>query len=110
MKESQAKKINLTKSHIYTGRGANNSRIELQCGITIKEMPFVYLGAPIIKGRKKAVYYEPLVEKVRSKLFRVEHQSYFSRRQMGANQKCAILHACVHPSSLLASIGRFLEN
>lgn len=40
----------------------------MQTGLSRKDFPFTYLGVPIFYGRSKAIYFEPLVNKIRNAL------------------------------------------
>lgn len=42
--------------------------IEQISGFTVELLPFIYLGAPIFRGRMKALYFDHLVDKLRHKL------------------------------------------
>ncbi|PNY16800.1 ribonuclease H, partial [Trifolium pratense] len=62
--------INASKSTIYSG---GISYVRLQnivnlFGFKVGSLPFNYLGAPIFKGRPKARYFQPIADKIKSKL------------------------------------------
>jgi len=37
-------------------------------GFTVGTLPFIYLGVPIFKGKPKAAYFQPVVDKIKLKL------------------------------------------
>ncbi|GAU23976.1 hypothetical protein TSUD_327770 [Trifolium subterraneum] len=62
--------INPQKSTIFAG---SISQIRLtsianSLGFCIGTLPFMYLGVPIFKGKPKALYFQPLVDKVKLKM------------------------------------------
>jgi len=68
--DSSGQVISLTKSFIYGG-GITNAIMNLivnLLGFSIGSLPFIYLGAPIFKGKPKRVYFQPIADKVKLKL------------------------------------------
>jgi hypothetical protein len=62
--------INTRKSFIHA-RGISHNRLGHTTnllGFTIGNLPFTYLGATIFKGRPKVSYFQPIVDKFKSKL------------------------------------------
>ncbi|KAL0440459.1 UNVERIFIED_CONTAM: hypothetical protein Slati_2528900 [Sesamum latifolium] len=79
--EQSGQQINHSKSYsIPPGKNANllAHRIKTITGFTMKTLSITYLGAPLYKGNKKEVLYEPLLDKIRSKISGWE-QSYLSQ-------------------------------
>ena len=61
-------KVNLSKSGFLPGKRANVGTIGNILGMQAMSFPFIYLGAPIVKGRQKKLHFLTLLDKVRSKL------------------------------------------
>ena len=62
--------INLRKSSIHAG-GINQQRLNHLAnllGFSIGNLPFIYLGVPIFKGRPKTIYFQSTADKIRLKL------------------------------------------
>lgn len=62
--------INASKSFFYAC-GINQARlahITNVLGFNVGNLPFTYLGAPIFKGKPKAIHFQPIVDKVKNKL------------------------------------------
>ncbi|MCH88157.1 RNA-directed DNA polymerase (Reverse transcriptase), partial [Trifolium medium] len=62
--------INPQKSTIFVG-SISNARLQSianSLGFSIGTLPFIYLGVPIFKGKPKAIYFQPLVDKIKTKL------------------------------------------
>lgn len=71
MKRLLGEKINLSKSSYYASKSISDHRkirIEQSPGCKPKSFPLLYLGAPLIKGRSKAVNFEELIKRITSKL------------------------------------------
>jgi hypothetical protein len=67
---SSGQNINPAKSTIFAG-SINQARLHNiadKLGFSIGSTPFVYLGVPIFKGKPKARFLKPFVDKVKSKL------------------------------------------
>jgi len=62
--------INASKSSIYVGGIQQNrlNHIIAMLNFNIGSLPFNYLGAPIFKGRPKVVHFQPIADRVKSKL------------------------------------------
>lgn len=63
--------ISKMKSSFYVSRRCSTAHIRLisqLTGIQKSELPFGYLGATLFHGRRKSVYFQPLVQKISSKL------------------------------------------
>jgi hypothetical protein len=62
--------INPQKSTIFAGSisQARIINIASSLGFCIGSLPFLYLGVPIFKGKPKAIYFQPLMDKVKLKL------------------------------------------
>lgn len=95
-------KINKSKSDIYLGKRASARNIISTSGLNVKAMPFTYLGAPIVRGKKKASYYDAIVEKIASKL-KGWIEFVITRSKVDFNQKCSYLYACVPSADLPTS-------
>jgi hypothetical protein len=62
--------INLRKSSIHA-EGISNPRLSQivnLLGFSLGTLPFTYLGAPIFKGKSKSIYFQPIADRIRSKL------------------------------------------
>jgi hypothetical protein len=62
--------INPQKSTIFVG-SMTSTRLQSiadSLGFNIGTLPFLYLGVPIFKGKPKASYFQPLVDKIKIKL------------------------------------------
>ncbi|MCI18878.1 RNA-directed DNA polymerase (Reverse transcriptase), partial [Trifolium medium] len=62
--------INPLKSTIYAGSISHTrkSRIADLLGFHFGEIPFIYLGIPIFKGKPKAIHLMPIADRIKSKL------------------------------------------
>lgn len=68
---SSGQRINLEKSSLFTSKqikGRKLSQVQQVLGCRVKSFPFVYLGAPLYKGRCKAKYFDPLLQMISNKL------------------------------------------
>jgi len=62
--------INAAKLTIFAG-SISMSRLSIiadRLGFKIGTMPFLYLGAPIFKGKPKKIYFQPIADKIKLKL------------------------------------------
>lgn len=62
--------INNRKSSIHV-RGISNVRLENMVQLlsfSVGTLPFTYLGAPILKGRSRTSYFQPIADKIKIKL------------------------------------------
>lgn len=64
--QASGQRINLQKSAFYTGKSKQQRAEMIQdtLGIPHAELPFVYLGAPIFKGRPAQSYFEDMKTKM----------------------------------------------
>ena len=60
-------KINLGKSGFIAGKRASPPLISSILEMPVLEFPFIYLGAPISKGRRKKILFLPLLDKIKAK-------------------------------------------
>lgn len=62
--------INAQKSTLYVGSmtHARLMNIANTLGFMVGTLPFIYLGVPIFKGKPKAAYFQPVVDKIKLKL------------------------------------------
>ncbi|XP_058783502.1 uncharacterized protein LOC131658194 [Vicia villosa] len=68
--ECSGQVCNPSKSVIYAGSMSNDrhSLLANLVGFCKGQLPFYYLGVPIFKGRPKAIYFQPLADKIKAKL------------------------------------------
>ncbi|KAL0288419.1 UNVERIFIED_CONTAM: hypothetical protein Sangu_2659800 [Sesamum angustifolium] len=68
--------INHSKSFFTPGKKANliTHRIKSITGFNLKCLPITCLGAPLHKGHKKKILFEPLIDKIRNKISGWEHR------------------------------------
>jgi len=68
--EASGQLVNPQKSSIYVGSifTAKLNQIANLIGFKIGTLPFTYLGVPIYKGKPKYCHFQPLADKVKSKL------------------------------------------
>jgi hypothetical protein len=78
--------INPQKSTLFAGSmtASRLNSIANSLGFSIGTLPFLYLGVPIFKGKPKALYFQPLVDKIKSKLssWKTSLLSYAGRCQL----------------------------
>lgn len=63
--------MNFQKSALYYSKHISSQRVnrlQLLLGCTVQQFPFTYLGAPIYRGRCKASYFDPLIQKILRKI------------------------------------------
>jgi len=62
--------INPKKSTIFRGSitHARLTHIANSLGFAVGTLPFIYLGVPIFRGKPKAIYFQPVIDKIKSKL------------------------------------------
>jgi len=68
--ECSGQVINVRKSSIHAG-GISQDRLQSiveMLGFSIGELPFVYLGVPVFKGKPKPIYFQSIMDKVKIKL------------------------------------------
>jgi len=68
--EVSGQMVNPQKSFIYAGSIPNSrlNQIADQIGFQLGNLPFTYLGVPIFRGKPKYIHFQPLADKVKSKL------------------------------------------
>ncbi|KAL2228339.1 UNVERIFIED_CONTAM: hypothetical protein Sindi_1813600 [Sesamum indicum] len=73
--DQSGQKINHSKSFFIPGKKANNIAHRIKCitGFNLKCLPITYLGAPLHKGHKKKILFEPLIDKIRNRINGWEH-------------------------------------
>jgi hypothetical protein len=78
--------INPQKSPLFAGSmtASRLNSIANSLGFSIGTLPFLYLGVPILKGKPKVLYFQPLVDKIKSKLssWKTSLLSYAGRCQL----------------------------
>jgi len=110
--------INPQKSTIYGGSisQSRQTTIANSLGFTVGTLPFLYLGVPIFKGKPKTVYFQPVVDKIKSKLtsWKASLLSYVGRSQL---LKSVILSMTIYsitiyawPVSLIKQLERLMRN
>ncbi|KAL0431296.1 UNVERIFIED_CONTAM: hypothetical protein Sradi_0755600 [Sesamum radiatum] len=74
-KELSGQRINYSKSSFIPGKKTNlvAHRIKSMTGFTLKNLLISYLGAPIFKGNKKKILFEPLLDRIRNRVIGWEH-------------------------------------
>lgn len=60
-------KINLQKSGFLPRKRANVPMLSELLDIPLMTFPFIYLGAPIAKGKCKKILFSPLLDKIRTR-------------------------------------------
>jgi len=80
-------------------------------GFNIGSIPFTYLGVPIIKGKPKTLYFQPLVDKVKLKLsaWKASLLSNAGRIQLVKSVVQSILLDCLSIYSLLVQLIKDME-
>ncbi|KAL0293653.1 UNVERIFIED_CONTAM: putative ribonuclease H protein, partial [Sesamum radiatum] len=73
--EYSGQKINQSKSAFIPRKRASlvTNRIKAITDFCLKSLPLTYLGAPLFKGSKKKILFEPLLDKIRAKVIGWEH-------------------------------------
>lgn len=67
--KAPGQKINFEKSGFYPStkiQGRQLHKLERKSGCIARKLPFMYLGAPLFKGRCKAIYFDTLFQKFAS--------------------------------------------
>jgi hypothetical protein len=61
--------VNASKSTFYVGAisHARVLQIALFLGFSICILPYSYLGAPIFKGKSKAIYFQAIADRIKAK-------------------------------------------
>lgn len=110
--------ISASKSIIFSGSipHARLSQIADFIGFNIGQLPFTYLGVPICKGKPKAIYFQPIADKVRLKLaaWKASLISIAGRVQL---VKSVVQGMIIHsitvyswPVSLLKNLEKYIKN
>ncbi|XP_062028531.1 uncharacterized protein LOC133744441 [Rosa rugosa] len=62
--------LNKAKSHVFLSKHIHYRRhsIATSLGIPIGQVPFSYLGVPIFRGKPRASYFQPIVDRIRVRL------------------------------------------
>jgi hypothetical protein len=116
--EASGQFVNPRKSFIYAGVVSSQRlhHIATQLGFNIGVLPFVYLGAPIFKGKPKKCHLQPIADKIKSKLsaWKASYLSMAGRMQL---LKSVIQGMMVHtisvyswPSRLIKDIEKWMRN
>ncbi|CAJ2637186.1 unnamed protein product [Trifolium pratense] len=110
--------INPHKSTIFAGSITHTrlTSIASSLGFCIGTLPFMYLGVPIFKGKPKAVYFQPLVDKVKMKLasWKASLLTYAGRIQLVKSVIHSMLVYSITtyswPISLIKMLERYMRN
>ncbi|CAJ2645220.1 unnamed protein product [Trifolium pratense] len=110
--------INPHKSTIFAGSITHTklTSIASSLGFCIGTLPFMYLGVPIFKGKPKAVYFQPLVDKVKMKLasWKASLLTYAGRIQLVKSVIHSMLVYSITtyswPISLIKMLDRYMRN
>ncbi|KAK2388531.1 hypothetical protein QL285_062208 [Trifolium repens] len=116
--ETSGQFVNPSKSFIYAG-ALSSQRLHYianHLGFSIGVLPFVYLGVPIFKGKPKKCHFQPLADKIKSKLsaWKASFLSMAGRMQLikSVIQGMLMYSISVYswPSSLIKDIERWVRN
>jgi hypothetical protein len=110
--------INPQKSTIFAGSMSKTrlQSIVVSLGFNIGTLPFIYLGVPIFKGKPKAIYFQPLVDKIKIKFasWKASFLSYAGRCQLikSVVQSMMIYSISIYswPVRLIKELERYLRN
>jgi len=116
--EASGQLVNPQKSSIYAGSISSSrlNQIANQIGFQIGTLPFTYLGVPIFKGKAKYVYFQPLANKVKSKLsaWKASLLSIIGRVQLVKSVVQSMLLHCLSiyswPVKLLKDMEKWMRN
>ncbi|GAU16832.1 hypothetical protein TSUD_367790 [Trifolium subterraneum] len=110
--------VNPSKSFIYAG-ALSSQRLHFiaeQLGFNIGALPFVYLGAPIFKGKPKRSHLQPLADKIKSKLSAWKASYLFMAgrvqliRSVIQGMMMHTISVYSWPSSLIKDLERWMRN
>ena len=115
---NSGQKVNPSKSILYVGSmtAQRHLNIAISLGFTVVFLPFMYLGAPIFKGKPKAAHFQFIVDRITIKLtaWKASLLSIVGRAQL---VKSVIHGMLLHtiliyswPSSLIKEIERYMRN
>jgi hypothetical protein len=110
--------INPAKSTIFGGSISQTRLLNIagKLGFGIGSLPFIYLGVPIFKGKPKARFLKPIVDKVKVKLsaWKASLLSMAGRVQLVKSVvQGMLLHSLLiyyWPSSLIKELERYMRN
>jgi hypothetical protein len=110
--------VNASKSTFYDGSipQARVHQIAISLGFSIGVLPFIYLGVPIFKGKPKAIYFQPIADKIKSKLaaWKASLLSIAGRVQLVKSVIHSMLIYSISiyswPISLLKEVERWMKN
>jgi hypothetical protein len=110
--------INPAKSTIFGGSISKTRLLNIsgKLGFGIGSLPFIYLGVPIFKGKPKARFLKPIVDKVKVKLsaWKASLLSMAGRVQLVKSVvQGMLLHSLLiyyWPSSLIKELERYMRN
>ncbi|MCH94279.1 putative ribonuclease H protein, partial [Trifolium medium] len=116
--ETSGQLVNPTKSFIYAG-AVTPQRLQFiadQLGFNIGTLPFIYLGAPIFKGKPKRVHFQAVADKIKSKFsaWKASHLSMAGRVQLIRSVIQGMMMHTISvyswPTSLIKDIERWMRN
>jgi ribonuclease HI len=116
--ESSGQFVNPRKSFIYAGAIPSQRlhHIANRLGFNIGVLPFVYLGAPIFKGKPKKCHLQPIADKIKAKLssWKAYFLSMAGRMQLikSVIQGMMMYSISVYswPSSLIKDLEKWIRN
>jgi len=67
---ASSQRINANKSTIFSGSISQQRLLNIATmfGFNIGTLPFIYLGAPIFKGKPKKIHFQPIADRIKLKL------------------------------------------